>query len=204
MPLDGLPYVGKLSPFSNRLFVATGFNKWGLTNGTAAGMMVADAIAGRDNPWAEVFSPNRLSLRASAQPFASEAAWRIKRYTKDRGLPALQRLTSRFAPKASYSTVGRDLNPGQGRIDELGGEKVAVSKDANGVVCVVSPVCTHLGCTVEYNDDEKTWDCPCHGSRFLNDGTVLQGPAKTPLASVMRGGKPTPAAGNGEATGQAR
>jgi glycine/D-amino acid oxidase-like deaminating enzyme/nitrite reductase/ring-hydroxylating ferredoxin subunit len=183
MPLDGLPYIGPLTPFSDRIYVATGFRKWGMTNGTAAGTLVADLILGRDNPWAELFKPSRLSLRASVVPLAVETVNRIKSYGRDRGAPALRRLASRIGPRATQA-VGKDLARGEGRIEDVDGEKVAVSKDANDEVRSVSPICTHMGCTVEWNADQRTWDCPCHGSRFFQDGTILQGPAREPLAPL--------------------
>jgi glycine/D-amino acid oxidase-like deaminating enzyme/nitrite reductase/ring-hydroxylating ferredoxin subunit len=162
--VDGLPYVGALTPFSDRVLMATGFAKWGMTGGTAAAMILADELLGRENPWAPLFDPNRLTLRASAYRFVRENAEAGVRFFGDR-------LT-----KPGRRPID-DLEPGEGDIVRLGGEKVAAYRDEDGVLTAVSPTCTHLGCQLNFNRAERSWDCPCHGSRFAPDGRVLQGPA---------------------------
>jgi glycine/D-amino acid oxidase-like deaminating enzyme/nitrite reductase/ring-hydroxylating ferredoxin subunit len=164
VPYDHLPLIGPYTPISSRLFVATGFMKWGLTGGTLAGMMLADRLAGRDNPWASRFDPNRLSLR-SAPTFAQLNAKAGAHFIGDRVLPAGEAL-----PPAGHARIVRD-----------GLGKKGVFRDDEGDLHAVSLRCTHLGCLVRFNAAERSWDCPCHGSRFDVDGSVLEGPAVHPL-----------------------
>ena len=151
------------------MWVATGFNKWGLTNGTAAAQIIADGIAGRDNPWAKTFDANRHDLPESAKKFVEENLNVAERFVRDR----IRHLTG--ADVAA-------LEPDEGAVVEAGGERVGAYRDAEGAVHAVSLVCTHLGCHVTWNPAERSWDCPCHGSRFDVDGAVLHGPAVRPLA----------------------
>jgi glycine/D-amino acid oxidase-like deaminating enzyme/nitrite reductase/ring-hydroxylating ferredoxin subunit len=165
MPADGMPFIGRLWPFSNRLYTATGFRKWGLALGTAAAMMLTDAVGGRDNQWAEVFDPMRLKLRASAGELVKENADVAVRFFGDR----LKRSSA------------DGLAPGEGRIVRDGLGQAAVYRDDEGCLHELSARCTHLGCIVAWNSAERTWDCPCHGSRFDHRGAVVQGPAVEPL-----------------------
>ncbi|GAA1889985.1 FAD-dependent oxidoreductase [Paeniglutamicibacter psychrophenolicus] len=166
IPIDGLPYVGPMSPEARHLYVITGLRKWGLTNGTAAALILTDAILGRDNPWAAMFNSNRTlpegtkEASAGRDPVAADAG------------PAAEQAGIRSS---------EELAPGQGGVIEAGDSSTAVYKDTRGVVHAVSAICTHQGCTVEFNPADTTWDCPCHGSRFTTDGTVIQGPAIKPL-----------------------
>jgi glycine/D-amino acid oxidase-like deaminating enzyme/nitrite reductase/ring-hydroxylating ferredoxin subunit len=162
--VDHLPYVGPLTPRSDRIFMATGFAKWGITNGTAAATMLSDRLLGRDNPWAPLFDPNRFTPRASATSFVKENADAGLHFVGDR----LRKLGSRSI---------HDLERGEGDIVEHEGKKVAGYRDEDGHLVAVSTRCTHLGCQVNWNRAEKSWDCPCHGSRFAPDGAVLHGPA---------------------------
>ena len=173
IPLDGVPYVGRMSPFSKQVYVATGFRKWGLSNGTAAGMILADKILDKPNPWARVFNSNRVKPLAGGRRFVTENLRAGARLLGDR-------ITSRG------SGLPGDLEPGEGRVVEVDGEKLAVHRRASGEVHAVSAVCTHLGCIVEWNGTEETWDCPCHGSRFDHAGAVIQGPATEDLPPVSR------------------
>lgn len=167
---DGLPYAGRLTVLSRHVWVATGFRKWGLTNGTAAGRIVAARILGRDMVHAGAFDTERLTPRRSAVGVAQEGIKTAKHLIGDR-------LRS---PEAQTTVL---LEPGgDGQILKLGGTLVAASRDPDGTVHTVSPTCTHLGCRVAWNRAERSWDCPCHGSRFGPDGDVLQGPAVQPLA----------------------
>jgi glycine/D-amino acid oxidase-like deaminating enzyme/nitrite reductase/ring-hydroxylating ferredoxin subunit len=168
LPVDGVPYVGQLTPFSRDLYVATGFRKWGLSNGTVAGEILADRLLGRPNPWAKVFDSNRLKPLASAKRFVGENSRAAARLLRDRLL--------------SHTTLP-ELARGEGRVLELGGEKVAAYKNDEGEVQALSAVCTHAGCLVDWNAPERTWDCPCHGSRFDWTGKVIQGPAVDDLAT---------------------
>jgi Rieske Fe-S protein len=171
MPADDVPYIGRLSPRSDRTFVATGFKKWGMTSGTVAGMILADLIAGRSNPWAELFDATRLDLTASAAKLIKENANVAKRFVGDR-------LAALTAPPVS------ELKPGEGGIVKVSSDKAAAYREVGGTVRAVSPLCTHLGCVVAFNAAETSWDCPCHGSRFDIDGSVIEGPAVKNLAPI--------------------
>ena len=162
MPVDGLPYAGTLTPTAAHLHVITGLRKWGLTNGTTAALILADILSGRHNPWAAVFDTNR--------PSAGEAGG--VRQQPDQ--PPKSQLPDQPAVAG--------LRPGEGTVVEIDGEMTAVYADAAGDLLAVSAICTHLGCTVAFNADDSTWDCPCHGSRFAANGTVIQGPATMDLA----------------------
>ncbi|MBS1868347.1 MAG: FAD-dependent oxidoreductase [Actinobacteria bacterium] len=162
--LDGLPYVGRLLPHSDRVLTATGFAKWGMANGTAAALLLADLCLGRPAAWAGLFDPWRLTLRQSLPRFATENAQVADHLVGDR----LRRPSRRPL---------EHLRPGEGAIVEHEGERVAAARDDDGTLHALSARCTHLGCLVAWNAAERSWDCPCHGSRFATDGTVLEGPA---------------------------
>lgn len=168
--LDGLPYVGR-SSVSRRVYVATGFRKWGLTNGTAAAQILTDLFMERDNPWLEAFDASRVSDLASVGELAKNTANVVKHFVGDRvGRLAAPQLGS--------------LESGEGKIVRIDGEAVAAYCDPGGNLHCVSATCTHMLCTVQWNGAETSWDCPCHGSRFDVDGTVLAGPAVEALAPV--------------------
>jgi glycine/D-amino acid oxidase-like deaminating enzyme/nitrite reductase/ring-hydroxylating ferredoxin subunit len=162
--IDKLPYVGRLSPRARGLWTATGFRKWGMTCGTAAAMILADLIQGRHNPWAATFDPNRVTPRQSTTSFVTENLNVARHFVRDRLV-----LPGRDALDA--------LAPGDGVVVRLGTQAYAVSRDEHGGWRSLSPVCTHMGCHVRWNTAERSWDCPCHGSRFTPDGTVIHGPA---------------------------
>jgi glycine/D-amino acid oxidase-like deaminating enzyme/nitrite reductase/ring-hydroxylating ferredoxin subunit len=164
MPLDRVPYMGRLRRRSQHVFTGTGFNKWGMTNGTVAAMLLTDRILGRENAWAPVFESKRWHLGASLGKFLAENASTGVRYVVDRIQPAR-------GPRPD------DLEPGQGAITRVRGRKLAVYRDESGRLHAFSPVCPHLYCLVAWNPAERSWDCPCHGSRYAGDGTVIQGPA---------------------------
>jgi Rieske Fe-S protein len=166
-PYDHLPVIGSYTPFSSRLFVASGYMKWGLSSGTFAAMIISDLIAGRDNPWADAFSPNRLSLR-SAPELAQMNAKVGADFFVDRLVPA-------------RAMSGADVPRGEARVVRSGLGKTGVYRDEQGQLHAVSLRCTHLGCLLRFNAAERSWDCPCHGSRFDVDGAVLEGPAVKPL-----------------------
>jgi glycine/D-amino acid oxidase-like deaminating enzyme/nitrite reductase/ring-hydroxylating ferredoxin subunit len=162
--VDTLPYVGAINPWTEDVLMATGFAKWGMTGGTAAAMILADRILGRENSWAELFDPNRFKPLAAGRRLVTENLQAGLRFAGDR-------LT-----KPGRRPI-EDLRPGEGDIVRAGGERVAAYRDDDGRFVAVSPRCTHLGCQVNWNTAERSWDCPCHGSRFSSDGDVLQGPA---------------------------
>jgi glycine/D-amino acid oxidase-like deaminating enzyme/nitrite reductase/ring-hydroxylating ferredoxin subunit len=162
--VDALPLVGRMTPFESRVLMATGFAKWGMTNGTAAALVLSDLVLGRENQWAGLFDPRRVNLRASASRLISENA------------PVGWRMVADRITKPGRRAID-DLAPGEGDIVRHRGEKVAAYRGEQGDLIAVSPTCTHLGCQVNFNRAERSWDCPCHGSRFATDGEVLQGPA---------------------------
>jgi glycine/D-amino acid oxidase-like deaminating enzyme/nitrite reductase/ring-hydroxylating ferredoxin subunit len=165
MPADGVPYVGLVSPVSRHVWTGTGYRKWGITNGTAAAMILADAIEGRGNPWASTFDANRFKPLAAAPTLLKENLNVGAHFVGDR-----------LASPDGESL--EDLARGEGGIVVVDGERSAAYRDEDGTVHVLSPTCTHLGCFVTWNRAERSWDCPCHGSRFdAVDGHVIQGPA---------------------------
>jgi len=166
--VDRVPYIGKLSAGSKNLYVATGFCGWGMTNSHVAAMLITDMIQGRENTWAEVFDPSRFKPVTSARDFIGENLNVAKEFMADRvETPELDDL--------------RKLPAGRGEVVEWKGERVALYKDDQGLVYSCSAKCTHMGCIVHWNGAEKSWDCPCHGSRFNYDGKVIQGPANKDL-----------------------
>jgi len=176
-PADGVPYIGRLNVLSKRTHIATGFKKWGMTGGTLAGMMISDAIAGRPSEWASLFSSTRFKPIAGGPKFVTENARVGYRLVADRILSPGRRGIEALAP-------------GEGGIVSSEGKKVAGYRDDDGRLHAVSTRCTHLGCQVAWNAAERSWDCPCHGSRFTPDGEILNGPATTPLPA-----RPTPRQG---------
>ena len=182
-PVDGLPFIGPNSG-SRHVYVATGYAGNGMTYGTLAGMMFADHVAGRKNPYAEVYDATRVKPLAAAYDYVTENAAFPVHLVKDR-------LTSSNADVTSLDELPR----GEGGIFAGDEGKVAAYRDEQGTLHTVSSVCTHLGCDVAWNRAEKTWDCPCHGSRFAPDGTVINGPAVRPLAARPASGARRPALG---------
>jgi Rieske Fe-S protein len=145
-----------------------------MTNGTAAAMMISDAILGKQNPWAELFDASRIDAKRSAKSFLS---------TNDEVLKHL--IVDRFNLTRAPSVD--TLAPSQGGIVKAKGRSVAAYRDESGALHAVSPTCTHLGCIVHWNGAETTWDCPCHGSRFDTEGHVIQGPAVKDLEKLDGG-----------------
>jgi Rieske Fe-S protein len=164
MAPDRVPYVGRASSRSGRLLVATGFGKWGMSNGTAAAMMLSDLVLGRPNAWLELFDATRLKLGTTTATLVKENLDVGRRFVADR------LATLRVDP------IER-LGPGEAGIVELAGGRVAAFRDDDGRLSACSAVCTHMGCLVTWNPAERSWDCPCHGSRFDAQGRVLEGPA---------------------------
>ncbi|HVE99181.1 MAG TPA: FAD-dependent oxidoreductase [Mycobacteriales bacterium] len=166
---DRVPYVGRLTPASEHVWTATAFGAWGMTNGTMSGLLLADLIAGRENPWAEVFDPGRYGPKAQA----------TKKFVKENIAVGKELIAGYFSGPDLSSPD--ELEPGQAAVLRHGPAKTACYRDESGTLHSVSARCTHLGCIVGWNAAEKSWDCPCHGSRFSVDGHVLQGPAVDPL-----------------------
>jgi glycine/D-amino acid oxidase-like deaminating enzyme/nitrite reductase/ring-hydroxylating ferredoxin subunit len=167
-PADQVPYAGRLHPLSRHVYVATGLRKWGITAGTAAATLIADAILGRGNDSAGLFSTTRVRPLQEGPRLLLENSRVGMRFFADR-------------LKERGTRPIEDLRPGEGAIVQACGSKVAGHRDDGGALHAVSSRCTHLGCQVVWNAAERTWDCPCHGSRFDVDGDVLTGPAVEPL-----------------------
>jgi glycine/D-amino acid oxidase-like deaminating enzyme len=173
-PMDGAPFIGwSNSTREEAYLVATGFDAWGISNGTVAAMIIADLVAGRDNPWTQVFDATRVKPVAGGGEFIKENA-----------SVAAHLIGGYLSPKPKDYD---ELSPGQAAILKVEGENIAAFKDEAGCVHAVSAVCTHMGCLVGWNETDRTWDCPCHGSRFELSGEVIHGPATAPLGSKITG-----------------
>lgn len=164
---DRVPFVGPLSG-DDGVYVACGFGGWGMTNGVAAAHTIAETMAGTPPRWAELFGPGRFHLLREGGKLAAGQAKVVRRFIGDR------------LPHAAPSKP-EDLAPGQGAVMRIAGALRAVYRDDDGTLRTLSATCTHLGCVVGFNDAERQWECPCHGSRFATTGDVLQGPATSPL-----------------------
>ncbi len=166
---DGLGFLGRYSDGERNVFLITGDSGMGMTHGTIGAMIVSDLILGNANPWVDVFKPTRLATQSIKE--------------------AVPEIVSSTVPYADWVTGGdisdpNELKNGEGGILREGLSKIAVYRDENGAVHKRSAVCTHMGCIVRFNSLEKTWDCPCHGSRFNTDGTPINAPAIKPLEEV--------------------
>ena len=144
-------------------YVATGFQKWGMTTSMVSAMLLRDSLCGRKSPYAQVFDPGRLDGETLAGVL-------------EEGGQAVKGLAKRLL-QIPAETAGK-LPPGQGGIVFLHGEKLGVFKDEDGKIYPVELRCPHMGCQLEWNPDEKSWDCPCHGSRFDRFGALISGPAQ--------------------------
>ena len=165
---DGLPYIGRMT---DHQYAATGFAGNGMTFGTLAAMMVADALQGQRNPWTELFDPGRTAIR--------HGLWD---YVKENADYPYYKLRGRFAGEQTRTL--RTLKRGDGMVVDEKGTKIAAYRRDDGSLLLRSAICTHMGCIVGWNEAERTWDCPCHGSRFTPEGDVISGPAETPLPSA--------------------
>ncbi|MGC4042653.1 MAG: FAD-dependent oxidoreductase [Armatimonas sp.] len=162
---DELPYIGRSGEYA---YVATGFATNGLVYGHIAASTITDMIQGNDNEYRALYDSRRFAPLQSVSSFLLENANVVSQYVKG------------YLTRAEVESVEK-IGPGEGALVEFNGKKHAVSRDESGNWTVLSPVCTHLGCIVQWNSLEKTWDCPCHGSRFCSTGEVIEGPAMTPL-----------------------
>ena len=167
-PADELPFIGQ-SGTNENLFIATGFSTSGLLYGTLAARILTDEILGRRNPYYDVYKANRFTPAQSAKEFVKENVNVAKQYVKD------------YLSRADVDALAH-IQPGEGELASIDGDKVAVHRTQEGEWIALSPVCTHMGCIVHWNTFEKSWDCPCHGSRFRANGEVLEGPAIAGLA----------------------
>lgn len=171
-PNDYIAFIGRNPDGAENVYMASGDSGQGMTHGTIAGMLLSDLILERPNDWVSLYDPNRVSLRARP----------IEEFAKENADVALQFVKDYVSPgdAASESEIPR----GEGRLIRHGLHKVAAYCDDRGVLHTRSAVCTHLKCIVQWNSAEKTWDCPCHGSRFDPYGKVLNGPAVSDLEKL--------------------
>lgn len=162
MTLDGVPYIGHLTSGTPNIYIATGFGKWGMTSSTVAALIIKDLILEKPNPWLEVYSPSRSISLTSAANFIVQNADVALNFISGKLIPG---------PRSVF------IDKGEAKSFDLMGQKVGAYKDEEGIVHMVDTTCTHLGCELKWNDAEKSWDCPCHGSRFTYKGEVVEGPA---------------------------
>jgi Rieske Fe-S protein len=168
-PVDSLAFIGRNPLDSENVYTVTGDSGNGMTHGTIAGMLITDLILGRHNAWAHLYDPGRVTLRASGE-FAKEAVNMAAQYA--------DHLTG--GDVDAVEQIAKD----SGAVVRRGAVKIAAYRDATGALHERSAICPHLGCVVAWNPAEKTWDCPCHGSRFDKFGTVINGPANVGLTRV--------------------
>lgn len=169
MTLDSVPYIGNYSSTSPNIYITTGYGKWGMTNSIVSAIILKDFITKGDNQWAPVFNPSRPTSLASAGKFVSVNAQVAEKLVEGKISPA---------PKDI------DIKKGEGKVIKIKGQKIGAYKDDKGKLYLVDTTCTHLGCELNWNNAEKSWDCPCHGSRFNLKGEVIEGPAQKPLTRI--------------------
>jgi len=170
-PADGLSFIGKDPENNQHVYIATGDSGMGITHGTFSALILTDLILGKDNPWAELYDPKRITLKAAPE------------YIKE-GINTLSQYADLLTPGDVSDVI--EIGRGEGSILRNGLDKVAVYKDSHGKIYKFSALCTHLKCVVQWNSVEKTWDCPCHGSRFSATGEVINGPAISNLEEYKK------------------
>lgn len=168
--LDKVPYIGPITANRQSILVATGYRKWGMTNGTAAALLLKDIIMEKENPYRELYDPSRFQAD-----------------------PSLKKIISINTDVAGHLIRGKlelvpkepnDIENDEGAVVMVNGKRTGAYRDKDGKLHLVDTTCTHLGCETEWNDAERTWDCPCHGSRYTYDGEVVNGPTKKPLRKI--------------------
>lgn len=167
--LDKIPYIGEFSTLMPNMYVGTGFNKWGMTSSNVAANIITNSILGKPNNYAEVFKSTRFHPVKNSD----EVGNMIKETTNSLVINKFK------VPEKDLENVKNDT----GEVLEINNVKVGIYKDKNGKVFAVKPICTHLGCLLSWNNIDKTWDCPCHGSRFDYEGNNLYDPAIKSLES---------------------
>lgn len=171
MTVDNIPYIGPLTSTTPNIFVGTGFGKWGMTNSTVSALIFRDLIVEGKSPWSSVYDPSRFNPKAS-----------IKNYLKE-NLDVAKHFIS---GKLEFTPEHVSINNGEGKTVEVDGQRIGAYMDDDKKLHLVDTTCTHLGCEVKWNDGEKSWDCPCHGSRFTFKGDVIEGPATKPLKTDVK------------------
>ncbi|CAN5178422.1 FAD-dependent oxidoreductase [soil metagenome] len=167
-PYDKVPFIGHFMPGTKHLYVATGFQGYGMTFGTVSGMLLTDMIMDKKNDWEELFTPQRFKPTAEIPSSIAGGLSIGKEF-----------IFGKLAGKDKDEVEKMEYN--SGIVITYEGKKIAVYKDHQGKLFAVSAICTHMGCTLNFNNAEASWDCPCHGSRFNHDGRILHGPAVKPL-----------------------
>ncbi len=171
IPVDGLPYVGQIPFYSEGIYCATGYNGNGMMLGSISAQILAEAILGKEHPYADLFSTTRIKPVDGFTEFVKENADVVYHFVADR--------------LSVHETDSlKRLKPGTGRVVKFDNRKVAAYRDENGEIHALNPVCTHAACIVNWNAEEKSWDCPCHGARFDIEGRVLNGPADRDLERI--------------------
>ncbi|WP_440895619.1 FAD-dependent oxidoreductase [Amphibacillus sp. Q70] len=165
--LDKVPYIGKITSGQDNILIATGYRKWGMSNGTAAALLLSDMVLGKKNRFQDLYAPARFYARPSLKNFFIQNANVAEHLIKG---------------KLQLSNINPNtLTNDEGAIISVKGERKGAYRDMDGKLHIVDTTCTHVGCEVEWNSSERTWDCPCHGSRFSYTGDVVEGPAEKPL-----------------------
>jgi glycine/D-amino acid oxidase-like deaminating enzyme/nitrite reductase/ring-hydroxylating ferredoxin subunit len=171
-PNDYIAFIGPNPDGAENVYIATGDSGQGMTHGTIAGMLLTDLVTGKPNEWKALYDPHRVSLRVSP----------MEEFAKENADVALQYIKDHVSPGETGSA--ENIPPGEGALVRDGMHKIAAYRDDNGTLHTCSAVCTHLKCIVHWNGVEKTWDCPCHGSRFDPYGKVVSGPAISDLEAL--------------------
>ncbi|TYR81679.1 FAD-dependent oxidoreductase [Priestia megaterium] len=168
--LDKIPYIGPIKKNKTNIFIATGFKKWGMSHSAVAAQLIADSILQQDNPFKDLYDPSRFYADPSIKHFLRQ------------NLDVANHL---IKGKLDLPEKGIDqLENDEGAIIYINSKRTGAYKDTDGNIHCVDTTCTHLGCEVNWNVGDRTWDCPCHGSRYSYDGSVVEGPAENPLAIV--------------------
>jgi glycine/D-amino acid oxidase-like deaminating enzyme/nitrite reductase/ring-hydroxylating ferredoxin subunit len=169
--LDKVPYIGKMTEKHSNIYIATGFRKWGMTHSTVSALVLTDLIMERNNPYETLYTPSRFQADPSLRNVVVQN---------------LDVAGSFIAGKVGLTfKEPRDLKADEGAVVMVDGQRCGAYRDQKGKLHIVDSTCTHMGCEVEWNHGDRTWDCPCHGSRFATDGEVIEGPAKRPLGKVQ-------------------
>ncbi|MES2375966.1 MAG: FAD-dependent oxidoreductase [Bacteroidota bacterium] len=171
IPVDGLPYIGQMPLAADGIYCATGYNGNGMMLGSIAGKILSDLVRKRPNKYEELFNPSRVKPIDGFSEFVKENADVAYHFVADR-------------INIHETDSLKRLQPGTGKVVEVNGEKIAAYRDDEGTIHALSPVCTHAGCIVNWNGEEKSWDCPCHGARYDIKGRVLTGPATKNLQPI--------------------
>ncbi|NHN32992.1 FAD-dependent oxidoreductase [Paenibacillus sp. S3N08] len=170
MTLDKVPYIGQITSSHPNIWVATGYRKWGMTNGTAAALLLKDQLTDKESKYTELFTPSRFVADPSVKNLLIQ------------NFDVAKHLIAGKLESVSLEVDILDLD--EGAVVQIDGKRAGAYKDAQGKLHLVDTTCTHMGCELEWNNGERSWDCPCHGSRFDPSGAVIEGPAVQPLQQI--------------------